>query len=84
MAKDTIISGKREFYLAAVLVFFGCSLLTAGFIVNPSGVIDGSVLTAFGEICTLVGAILGINYASNRKVEAVRRKLIEEKEGRDE
>lgn len=76
-----VLSGKREFYLAVVLVVFGCCLLTAGFIVNPAGVIDTSVLTAFGEICTLVGAILGINYASNRKVDAVRRKLQEEKEG---
>lgn len=46
---------------------FGCSLLLAGFIVSPTGVIHNSVLAAFGEICTMVGAILGINYASHKK-----------------
>lgn len=43
------------------IVFFGCltvsiTMLIAGFCVPPTGVIDGSVLTAVGEIfgfCTL-------------------------------
>ena len=44
------------------MVVLGCSLLTAGFIVPPLGVIDGSVLIAFGEILTFVGALFGIDY----------------------
>lgn len=71
----TILSPTHEFYLAVVLIVFGCGLLVAGFIVSPTGEIHSSVLTAFGEICTLVGAILGINYASGRKVEKIRREI---------
>lgn len=54
-------------YAAFVLVLVGCSLLIAGFIVNPLGVIDASVLTAFGEACTFAGALFGIDYTYKYK-----------------
>lgn len=47
---------------AVAMVALGCSLLIAGFIVPPLGVIDSSVLIAFGEILTFVGALFGIDY----------------------
>lgn len=47
---------------AAGLTALGCGLLVAGFVVEPRGVIDGSVLIAFGEILTFVGALFGIDY----------------------
>ena len=47
---------------AVAMVVIGSSLLIAGFIVPPLGVIDGSVLIAFGEILTFVGALFGIDY----------------------
>lgn len=47
---------------ACVLIAIGCALLTAGFIVPPTGVIHSSVLIAFGEILTFVGALFGIDY----------------------
>lgn len=47
---------------AFILIIVGCGLLIAGFIVNPLGVIDPSVLTAFGETSTFAGAIFGIEY----------------------
>ena len=47
---------------AVSMIIIGCSLLIAGFIVPPLGVIDGSVLIAFGEILTFVGALFGIDY----------------------
>ena len=71
-------SSERQFILAVCLIFFGCSLLLAGFIVSPTGVIHNSVLAAFGEICTMVGAILGINYASHKKVEKIREDLYDQ------
>ncbi len=40
----------------------GAALLTAGFIVSPTGVIDPSVLVAFGETLTFAGALFGIDY----------------------
>ena len=47
---------------AVAMVVIGSSLLIAGFIVPPLGVIDSSVLIAFGEILTFVGALFGIDY----------------------
>ena len=48
--------------IAAFLTLIGSSLLIAGFIVPPEGVIDSSVLVAFGETSTFVAALLGIDY----------------------
>ena len=47
---------------AVLMIIIGCTLLIAGFIVPPLGVIDYSVLIAFGEILTFVGALFGIDY----------------------
>ena len=69
---------ERQFILAVCLIIFGCILLLAGFIVSPTGVIHGSVLAAFGEICTMVGAILGINYASREKIAKIKEDLYDQ------
>ncbi|GHV13647.1 hypothetical protein FACS1894169_01100 [Bacteroidia bacterium] len=53
---------KFQLITSAVLVIVGCGLLIFGISVPPVGVIDGSVLIAFGEILTFVGAIFGIDY----------------------
>ncbi len=47
---------------AAVLVIVGCGLLIGGFCVVPLGIIDSSVLIAFGETCTFAGALFGVDY----------------------
>lgn len=51
-----------QLYSALLLMVVGCGLLIAGFIVDPIGVIDPSVLTAFGETCTFGGALFGVDY----------------------
>lgn len=49
--------------LSAVgLVIIGAILLITGFIVPPLGVIDNSVLVAFGETSTFAGALFGVDY----------------------
>lgn len=48
--------------VAVLLTIVGSGLLIAGFIVPPLGVIDSSVLVAFGETSTFVAAVLGIDY----------------------
>lgn len=48
--------------VAVVLTIVGSGLLIAGFMVPPLGIIDSSVLVAFGETSTFVAAILGIDY----------------------
>ncbi|MGM9674161.1 MAG: hypothetical protein ACI3X9_01665 [Bacteroidaceae bacterium] len=46
---------------ALVTVCFGVSLITAAFFVPPMGVIDPTVLTAFGELLTFAGSLIGID-----------------------
>lgn len=62
--------------IATILTIVGCGLLIAGFIVPPLGIIDGSVLIAFGETSTFVGAILGIDY--NYKYQIYKNKLVDQ------
>lgn len=58
------MKGKLKFQLlvSALLIIVGCGLLIAGFCVPPVGIIDNSVLIAFGEILTFVGTVFGIDY----------------------
>lgn len=48
--------------VVVILTIVGCGLLIAGFTVPPTGVIDNSVLVAFGETSTFIAAVLGIDY----------------------
>lgn len=59
---DKKLDSKMQLVCAAVLITLGSALLIAGFIVPPTGVIDNSVLIAFGEILTFVGSLFGIDY----------------------
>jgi len=59
---------KFQLLTSAVLIIVGCGLLIAGFCVPPIGIIDTSILVAFGEILTFVGAIFGIDYTYKVKV----------------
>ena len=58
--------------VATVLTVVGCGLLIAGFIVPPLGIIDSSVLVAFGETSTFVGAVLGIEYSYKYQIDESR------------
>ncbi len=60
--------------VATVLTLVGCGLLIAGFIVPPLGIIDSSVLVAFGETSTFVGAVLGIDY--NYKYQIYKSRIV--------
>lgn len=59
--------GKKEslrtqiVWTAAIIAFLvGIGLTIAGFVVPPTGVISGSVLTALGELLTFFGSVFGI------------------------
>ena len=43
-------------------------LITMGFFAPPVGIIDASVLTAFGEILTFAGALFGIDAKYKSKI----------------
>ena len=53
---------RVQLVMAVVLVAFGCGLIVTAFFVPPAGEIHPSVLTAFGEILTFAGAVIGIDY----------------------
>lgn len=57
-----------QLILAVCMAIFGCCLIVCGFIVDPTGEIHPSVLTAFGEILTFAGAVIGIDYSYKAKI----------------
>ncbi len=52
-----------------MLVVFGSVLIMMGFWVHPIGEIHPTVLTAFGEILTFAGAVIGVDYNYKYKSE---------------
>lgn len=62
-----------QFVFAWVLAVIGLVLIFLGFFVDPTGEIHPSVLTAFGEILTFSGAILGIDYRYKFKTDELDR-----------
>lgn len=60
--------------IATILTIIGSGLLIAGFTVPPLGIINSSVLVAFGETSTFVAALLGIDY--NYKYQMYKNKLL--------
>ncbi len=64
--KKSTQNTKFQMRGAILLIAIGCGLLIAGFYSPPQGEIHSSVLVAFGEILTFVGAIFGIDYVRGR------------------
>lgn len=53
---------RYQIIIAVILVGFGIVLIIAAFIVPPTGIIDPTVLTAYGETLTFAGSLIGIDY----------------------
>ena len=68
-----------QLLLGVFVTIFGLALITLSFFVKPLGYIDPTVLTAFGEILTFAGALLGID--ANYRIHIHR---IKHKDGREE
>lgn len=62
MSEERKEKAKVQLLVAVVLVCVGCGLLIAGFCAPPQGEIHSSVLIAFGEVLTFVGALFGVDY----------------------
>ena len=69
MAQTIRPQGRKQLRLAVLLTVSGIGLLVAGFTVPPLGVIDSSVLVAFGEVMTFAGALLGLDYKYKNHAE---------------
>lgn len=62
MRKTTV-----QLIIAILLTLSGIVLLFCGFWIDPQGLIDTSVLIAFGEISTFAGALFGVDYSYKLK-----------------
>lgn len=75
---------KRRLYvqlcIAVVLAMSGIALIFMSFWVDPTGIIDSSVLVAFGEVSTFSGALFGVDY----KYALKHKKANEEEKGGEE
>lgn len=71
MTKITDKKLRVELWLAVGLAVFGCAMLATGLLLEPIGEINSSVLVAFGEISTLIAAILGVDYHKNKVLKEV-------------
>lgn len=61
MKKNSNFNTSLRDITAALLVVTAVGLLVSGFIVNPQGKIDHSVLVGFGESMTFASAALGLH-----------------------
>lgn len=57
-----------QLWMAVIMSLSGMVLLYLGFWIDPEGQIHDSVLIAFGEIMTFVGALLGVDYTYRFKM----------------
>lgn len=79
---DAITPRDRVLFGIAIgLMVFGSVLLMIGLLAEPQGVIDKSVLIAYGEIATFAAAILGIDSVATNKLQQIVAEL--RKEGKD-
>ena len=58
-----------QLIIAILLTLSGIVLLFSGFWIDPQGLIDNSVLVAFGEISTFAGALFGVDYSYKIKIK---------------
>ena len=58
-----------QLIIAVLLTVSGIVLLFSGFWIDPQGLIDSSVLVAFGEISTFAGALFGVDYSYKFKIK---------------
>ena len=63
-----------QLVLAVSMAIFGSVLIIVAFLVPPTGEIHPSVLTAFGEIATFSGALIGVDYRYRFKEFEIERK----------
>lgn len=80
MSHNKISKLTIQFIGAWVLVIIGVILIFLGFYSEPVGDIAPTVLTAFGEILTFAGAIMGIDYRYKFKRDELDAKMQNEKE----
>lgn len=72
-----------QYTCSTLVLLAGLVLIFLSFFAPPKGVIDPSVLTAFGEALSFVGAVWGIATTSNRKIYEIERKYDSENQRKE-
>lgn len=62
-----------QLLIAVITIIAGLALLFMGLWIPPIGIIDNSVLIAFGEVATFAGSLLGVDYTYKYKLEKIKR-----------
>lgn len=70
---------RTQLFCALFLILIGCGLLVAGIAIPPSGIIDTSILIAFGECCTFAATLFGVDYHYKNVYQINKNKKNEEK-----
>ena len=67
--KELSFKAKLSYLLCILSFLIGVLLTVAGFIVNPLGYIDASVLTSLGLFLSFSGSIIGITQHYSQQLE---------------
>lgn len=67
MKNNTSANLRLRNAVASILVLTAVGLLISGFVVNPAGKIDQSVLVALGESMTFGSAALGLHIRERKE-----------------
>lgn len=66
-----------QMWLGVVVAVAGLILLYVGLTTPPGGVIDSSVLVAFGEVATFSAGLIGVDYHYRFREETLRHQFQE-------
>lgn len=69
MATNDNKSESRRFWLGALLILCGVTMLFVAMFIDPQGEISGTVLGASGEMFVLAGSMLGLDSYVNYKIK---------------
>lgn len=67
-----------SYIFAAFSLLFGFALTTAGFIVDPLGIVSDSVLWVLGQCFVFAGAVTGIAISIDAVKKQVKQELLQE------
>lgn len=62
--------------VSGVLLLFGMTIVSAGFIVPPSGEVHDSILWIFGEVLVFGGAVLGISLHIDNSAKIIEQRVL--------
>ena len=68
----------RRFWVGTFLIIAGVVMLFIAMLIDPAGIIHGSILGAFGEISTLAGCLMGMDAYTSFKIKREMRNKMEE------